>query len=103
MMINHDDKVDNSAVHEKRLTLLGKKKRYLRILAHSLGLKISFYLSPGQSSKELSKESMQLWIMKKEFEMEMIKNAPFFRRSPFFFFDSASLSETTASCVASSF
>jgi hypothetical protein len=75
MMINHDDKVDNSAVHEKRLTLLGKNKRHLRTLAHSLGFNISFCLSPGQSSKELSKESMQLWIMKMEVEMEMIENA----------------------------
>jgi hypothetical protein len=75
MMINHDDKVDNSAVHEKSWTLLGKNKRHLRTLAHSLGLKISFCLSSGQSSKELSKGSMQLWIMKKEFEMEMIENA----------------------------
>jgi hypothetical protein len=50
-------------------------KRCLRTLAHSLGLKLSFCLSPGQSSKELSKESMQLWIMKKEFEMALIENA----------------------------
>jgi hypothetical protein len=51
MMIKHDDKVDNSAVHEKRVTLLGKNKRHLRTLAHSLGLKISFCLSPGSIIK----------------------------------------------------